>query len=69
MYSTILPALIIAGTTIAAYNLSGGTYGIALASTGLLSTLAITLATDAYGPVADNAGGIAESKWKRSAHS
>jgi Na+/H+-translocating membrane pyrophosphatase len=39
-----------------------GVYGVSLASTGLLSALAFTLATDAYGPVADNAGGIAESK-------
>eukprot|EP00456_Euglypha_rotunda_P090428 TRINITY_DN947_c0_g1_i5.p1 TRINITY_DN947_c0_g1~~TRINITY_DN947_c0_g1_i5.p1 ORF type:complete len:665 (+),score=107.03 TRINITY_DN947_c0_g1_i5:141-2135(+) len=58
-YSCILPALIIAAVIIACRSLVGA-YGIALASTGLLSTLAITLATDAYGPVADNAGGIAE---------
>lgn len=59
-YSTIGPVLIIASTIIAVRVLSGSAFGIALASTGLLSILAITLATDAYGPVADNAGGIAE---------
>ena len=59
-YSTIGPVLIIASTIIAVRALSGSAFGIALASTGLLSILAITLATDAYGPVADNAGGIAE---------
>jgi K(+)-stimulated pyrophosphate-energized sodium pump len=59
MLSTILPGLVIAGTVLASINLAGF-YGLALASTGLLSNLAITLATDAFGPVADNAGGIAE---------
>jgi len=59
-YSTIGPVLIIASTIIAVRALTGSAFGIALASTGLLSILAITLATDAYGPVADNAGGIAE---------
>jgi H(+)-translocating pyrophosphatase len=59
MYSCVLPALIIASVIISCMALAGS-YGIALASTGLLSTLGMTLATDAYGPVADNAGGIAE---------
>jgi K(+)-stimulated pyrophosphate-energized sodium pump len=63
MYSTITPALIVASVILATFALSGSVYGIALASTGLLSTLGITLATDAYGPVADNAGGIAESNY------
>lgn len=59
MLSTIPSALIIAACVLAAVNLSGY-YGLALASVGLLSNLAISLATDAFGPVADNAGGIAE---------
>lgn len=59
-YSTIGPVLIIASTIISVRALADSAYGIALASTGLLSILGITLATDAYGPVADNAGGIAE---------
>lgn len=59
MTSIILPALVIAASLLAAISLSG-IYGVALASTGLLSTIAFSLATDAYGPVADNAGGIAE---------
>lgn len=59
MVSTVIPLVAIGITIIAAFEFAGF-YGVALAGVGLLSTLGITLATDAYGPVADNAGGIAE---------
>jgi K(+)-stimulated pyrophosphate-energized sodium pump len=67
MQSTMAPVLIIAVTILAAVALGASTgvsgaglYAVALAGVGMLSTLGVTLATDAYGPVADNAGGIAE---------
>ncbi|MFQ5985969.1 MAG: sodium-translocating pyrophosphatase [Thermoplasmata archaeon] len=57
--STIPPILVVAGATLVAFLLSG-LYGIAVAAVGMLVTLAMLLSTDAYGPIADNAAGIAE---------
>ncbi len=69
MLSTAVPVLVVVAGIIVSFllasggdfsNVSMGLYGIGMASVGMLSTLGITLATDAYGPIADNAGGNAE---------
>ncbi len=69
MLSTAIPVLAVAAGTVLAYlfasnfdllNVGHGLYGIGLAAVGMLSTLGITLSTDAYGPIADNAGGNAQ---------
>ena len=67
MLSTVAPVIIVGISVLVSYFCAGGAsdfnlglYGVGVSAVGMLSTLGITLATDAYGPIADNAGGIAE---------
>lgn len=60
MESTVAPVIVLAAIVLMAYQFGGGLFGVSLAAVAMLATVGITMTVDAYGPIADNAGGIAE---------
>ena len=60
LQSAILPVITLVVAIYISYRFGGGLYGIAISAVGMLSTIGIVMSTDSYGPIADNAGGIAE---------
>jgi K(+)-stimulated pyrophosphate-energized sodium pump len=60
MESTVAPAILLSAVVLIAHKYGGGLFGVAIAAVAMLATVGITMTVDAYGPIADNAGGIAE---------